>query len=258
MQKLSDHEALAIKEARCLSKEGDIAAAERIFQAVLKSNSKNPSIYWIAGYEYSNYAMYTKSIDHFRCAIELDERCVPAWGGLGHVFKALERWDEAEAAFRRRLELSESANHYVFLASVLFEQGRHADTLVCCERALQLDDRQVDALLHQGNVYSLLGLHDKALECCRRAILIDDQYDEAHICLGVVLSGMNELEEASNAFQLAITINPQSASAYRQLGLLQEFKGDRVLAESYLRTADDLDREQSRHGDVTGSRGPGD
>ena len=246
MGKLSDHEASAIEEARRLSEGGDIAAAERIFHAILECNNQNPSILWIFGYLYLNNKMNAQSIEYFRRAIELDERCVPAWGGLGRALTALERWEEAEPALRRRLELGESANHYVFLATVLSGQSRHEDALACCERALQLDDRQVDALLNQGFAYSSLGLHEKAVDACRRAISIDCGYDDAYVCLGVVLSRANELEEASDAFQRALDINPQSAAAYREFGSLQYLKGDLVLAESYLRVGIDLDRERPR------------
>lgn len=240
MDELSAHEKLAIEESRRLSREGDIAAAEQIFHAVLEHNNQSPFIYWLFGYEYLNNMYYNSSIDCFRRAIELDERCVPAWGGLGRALDALERWDEAEAAFRHRLELDESANHYVFLAMVLLQQSKYRDAIDCCDRALQLDDRQIDALLNQGFAYSSLGLHEKAVECCRRAISIDSEYDEAYICLGVVLSAANELEEASDAFQRAIDINPQSASAYREFGLLQQFRGDSELAKSYLQSSVDL------------------
>ncbi len=248
VDELSAHEALAIEEARRLSKGGDIAAAERIFHTVLKSNNLNPLIYLLFGYEYIRNNLNDKSIDYFMRAVELDERCVPAWGGLGRALTALERWDEAEAALRRRLELGESANHYVYLAMVLLRQSRYEDALSCCERALQLDDRQVDALLNQGFAYSLLGLHEKAVESCRRAISIDCGYDNIYICLGVVLSRANELEEASDAFQRAIDLNPQSAPAYREFGLLQYLKGDPVLAKSYLQSGVDLGRGRPREG----------
>ncbi|AGA24779.1 tetratricopeptide repeat protein [Singulisphaera acidiphila] len=249
VDELSDDEALAMKEALRLSRAGDIGAAGRIFHTVIKSNNQNPSIFWIIGNEHSNHRMHEKAIAYFRRAIELDERCMPAWGCLGRDLMDLGRWDEAEVALRRRLELGESANHYVFLAMVLLEQSRHEDAISCCERALQLNDHQVDALTMQGFAYSLLGFHEKAVEACRRAIALDDQYDDAHTCLGVVLSRANQLDEASNAFQRALDINPQYAPAYREFGKLQHLKGDPALAESYLRSADELDREQGINGD---------
>lgn len=155
----------------------------------------------------------------------------------------LERWDEAEAALRRRLELGESANHYVFLAMALLIRSKYEETIACCERALQLDDRQVDALLNQSCAYSALGLHDEALAAYRRAISIDPTYDDSHVCFGVVLSQANELEEAADAFQRAIDVNPRSAAAYREFGLLKRLQGDPLLARSYLRAASSLEKQ---------------
>lgn len=249
VDKLSDHEASAIEEACRLSRGGDIAAAEGIFHSILKTNDRNNLIYWIFGYEYLNNNMNKESIECFRRAIELEERCMQAWGGLGRALIALERWDEAEVALRRRLELGESANHLVYLGTVLLRKSKYEDALSCCERALRLDDNQVDALINQGFAYSLLGLHEKAVESCRKAISIDREYDEAHICLGVVLSRANELEEASEALQRAIDINPQSASAYHEFGLLQYLKGDSVLAKAYLQSSVDLGRGRARDRD---------
>ena len=246
MDELSAHEAAAIEEARRLSMEGDVSAAERIFHTIINSKNQDPLNLWLFGYEFIKHKLHEKAVTCFQRAIELDERCVPAWRGLGHALAGLEQWDGAEAAFRRRLGLAESANHYVFLASVLLRQSRYEEVLSCCERALQLDDRQVDALLNQGFAYSALGSHEKALGSCRRAVSIDSEYDEAYIGLGVMLSRANDLEAATEAFQRAIDINPQSAPAHRELGLIWFFKGDSVLAKSYLQAGDDLDRGQPR------------
>ena len=190
---LPEGEALAIKEALRLSRSGDLFAAERIYDEILRS-SNNPVVHCSFGYTYIDYNEFKKAMACFRRAIELDEACAPAWGGLGRIFMDLERWDEAEAALRRRLEFGESADHYVFLAMVLLRRSKHEETIACCERALRLDDRQVDALLNQSCAYSALGLHDKALAACRRAISIEPTYDDSHVCYGVVLSQANELE----------------------------------------------------------------
>ena len=242
MGKLTNDEKSAIAQASDFIRRGDIAAAERLFHAAMESNDKNPVICMFIGYEYIEHEMNEEAIYYFRRAIELDELCKYAWGGVGRALMDLERWDEAEAALRHRLELGESATHYVFLATVLTQQARYEEVLSCCARALQLDDRQLDALLNQGIAYSSLGLHEKAVEACRRAISIDSAYDESYVCLGVVLSRANKLDDALDAFQRAIDINPQCAAAYREFGVIQYFKGDLVLAKSYLQSGVDLGR----------------
>jgi protein O-GlcNAc transferase len=241
MGTLSDDDSLAMEEALRLNREGDVDAAELIFQRVRDSNTDNPDVCWIIGSAYMRSDLHGKAAPLLRHAIELDERCVQAWGGLGRSLMALERWDEAETALRRRLELAEHANHYVFLAMVLLRQSRYEEAITCCERALQLNDRQVDALLNQGLAYSLLGLHEKAVELCQKAISIDNTYDDAYICLGVVLAQANDFGEAADSLQRAIDINPQSAVAYREFGLLQHLMGDPVLAEAYLQSSAVLD-----------------
>jgi len=45
VDELSAQEKLAIEEARCLSGEGNIAAAVKIFHTVLEGNNQNPFIY---------------------------------------------------------------------------------------------------------------------------------------------------------------------------------------------------------------------
>lgn len=237
-----ENEASAIKEALRLSRSGDLIAAERIFDEILRG-SNEPVVHWSFGYTYIDHAEFNKAMVCFRRAIELDEACAPAWGGLGRTLMDLERWDEAEAALRRRLEFGESANHYVFLAMVLLRRSKYEETIACCERALQLDDRQVDALLNQSCAYSALGLHDKALAACRRAISIDSTYGDSHVCLGVVLSQADELEEAADAFQRAIDVDPRNAAAYREFGLLKRFQGDPLLARLYLRAASSLEKQ---------------
>jgi tetratricopeptide (TPR) repeat protein len=246
MGELSEDDSFAMEQALRLSREGDVDGAEPIFQRVLDANRENPDLCWIIGSAYGSSDMNEKAACFFRRAIELDEQCMQAWGGLGRSLIALERWEEAEAALRRRLELGEHANHYVFLARALLRQSKYDEAITCCDRALQLNDRQVDALLNQGFAYSQLGHHKKAIELCLKAISIDSAYDDAHICLGVVLAQANDLAEASDSLQRAIDINPRSAVAYREFGKLQYLNGDPLLAKAYLKSGAALGRGQLR------------
>ena len=244
MTNLPEAEALSLKEARRLSRMGDLDSAEQLFNDTLRSSNES-TIHWVFGAEYQNHEEHEKAIVCFNRAIELDEQCVPAWGGLGRSLMDLKRWENSETALRRRLELGESANHYVFLATVLMRQSKYEECIECCEQSLKLDDCQVDALLNLGRAYSFLGRHQEAISACRRSLSIDDQYDDAQVCMGVVLAEANKTAEASDAFQRAIDINPQNVNAYREFGYLQRSNGDPVLARSYLRTARDLEKRKS-------------
>jgi tetratricopeptide (TPR) repeat protein len=236
-----DLDALVLEEALRLSREGSFSQADHLFGMILRSNEDDVLAHWAIGYEYLKRKLYHEATHCFERAIVLDPRCAPALGGLGRARLALGQWKEAETALRDRLQLGESANHYVYLAMALLRQSRYEEALSCCERALQLDKEQVDALVNQAFAYSWLGLHEQAVDSCRKAIGIDNTYDDAYVCLGVILGRANKGEEASEAFQHALELNPESASVYREFGLLQYQNGDLMLAESFLRHSIELD-----------------
>ena len=158
---------------------------------------------WELGYAQLDAGLPERSIDSFDAAIRLDPECWAAWGGLGHAYTELGEWDLAEQAFRRRLSLRESPNHYIFLCEVLNAKGDYRAALGCVEREVALRPDDAEAYLNLG------------LTCCN----------------------LGHWNDATAAFEKAIALDPEDPRAVAELGFVSFRQNDLQLAEALLRRA---------------------
>ena len=90
--------------------------ALKVLDDLINDYPNNVLYAWEIGYLYIYMNLFEEAIKAFRNTISLDASCLPAWGGLGHAYFEMSQWDEAKIAFRKRLQLAKSPNHYVFLS----------------------------------------------------------------------------------------------------------------------------------------------
>ena len=103
-----------------------------------------------------------------------------AWKNLGIALGAINRLDEATAAFRRAVELDpEDERAQVGLAGMLLQQHDYDAAMKPAEEALRLNPRNV----------------------------------AAHNMLGLALANRLKFDEAISQFQAALAIDPASAEA---------------------------------------------
>jgi DNA-binding winged helix-turn-helix (wHTH) protein/Flp pilus assembly protein TadD len=122
----------------------------------------------------------TRSVDHFRRAIELDEGCAAAWAGL------------AEA--------------HVMTGILGLKPPQHAfpAARAAAEKALSLDDTAVAAHTALGDVHKLFEWDwDRAERAYQRAIEVDSQYAGAHHWYAQLLAVLGRYDEARAQIEAA-------------------------------------------------------
>ena len=101
----------------------------------------------------------------------------------GIALAALGRFDEAETAYRRALQL-DATDFKIWnnLAGLLFEaRKKPAEAIQCMQRALKVEPRNKVGWANLTSMVGRLGRHDKALEFAERALTLDPDFVEAHL-----------------------------------------------------------------------------
>jgi tetratricopeptide (TPR) repeat protein len=145
-------------------------------------------------------ARYEEAEQALAKALELcppDKRQIPL-GHMGHLFMAGGDFDQAAAWYRKAVEADpDDATYHIFLGGVLAKQGRLHDA----EEA-----------------------HRAATGCAEGCI------DEAYLNLGFVLRAQDRYREAAECFQEAIRLDPEyreARRALRDVELCLKWFGDR-------------------------------
>lgn len=117
---------------------------------------------------------------------------------VGRAFLKQRRWAEAEAVFRRALELdADNAESCYGLSIATPRQGR----------------------LEEGVAYGL------------RAVALLHDFPVAHFQLGAVLSRLGWFERAAQAFEICVAMRPQWSLAHAYLGRIYQRLGRKAAAE---------------------------
>ena len=154
---------------------------------------------------------------------------------LGTVFEELGQLDNAEASYRKALEIKpELAEAHSNLGNVLRGLGRFDEALASYHRALEIKPDYAEAHYNLGNALRSLGQLNEAVASYVRALEIKADFAEAHYNLGNTLHDLGQLDDAVEFFQRALAIKPTYAEAYCNLGTaLEEFGQLDQAAASY-------------------------
>lgn len=199
-------ESLFWKAEKALDSERYEVAAN-LLRRLVASDPDEPLFRWRLGNALEGLDDPKEAIVQYKAAIDVDPDNVPAWGCLGSAYLDLKKWKSAESAFRRRLLLKKSPQHFVFLAVALRQQGRFAESA----------------------------------EACFRAIALDPTYAEGYLNLGLALRDMKSYRVSLLAFLMAIENDPSQQMAFREAGFLRFASGRPAAAKELLERSAELD-----------------
>jgi tetratricopeptide (TPR) repeat protein len=101
---------------------------------------------------------YQTAVKHYTTANSIDVSFSPPYNQLGYAYRFLEKFDDAERAFRKYTELIPSdPNPHDSYAELLMKMGRFEEAIKAYEKALSLDPNFVASYVGIGNVYLAMG-----------------------------------------------------------------------------------------------------
>ena len=241
MTKLSIDQVLL--RAKSHVKEGDIAKAQELFEAVLRSYPRNKRAQKGLIALGKKQQLHARKIPPERITKQLTdlynkgqlsaviteaERIILqypeapfVWNILGVAAAQSGNLEQAINAFRKVIALEpNAAEAYINLGNVLREQEKLNAAIDCFENAISIDPTSPQAHYNMGNALHDFGKNKEAISHYEQAIKINPNYEKAHFNIGVTLGTMGLLKRAIHSYIEAIKINPVNAEAHYNLSFL--------------------------------------
>lgn len=221
--------------ARDKFKKGEMAGAERLLQQILLINNKVPEVYQMLGTIYYDQSKFTKAIQTFKRALEIDPTYTDASVGLSIIYNDLGKYDEGKSVFEEaQRSLAEKktkgdpyiedriAQKHVELGDLYFQYHRYDDALEQFYKALNLSTRKPDIQMKIVEVYLKKDQGGKAAKELRKIIDYFPSYVPAKIKLGVVYYNSNKVVEAIHEWERILMRDPANQEARNYIRMAQE------------------------------------
>jgi predicted O-linked N-acetylglucosamine transferase (SPINDLY family) len=202
----------AIREAARLHERGEIAAAERIYTAILGVAPAHGDALHLLGVVRSQQKRHAEAVPLIRRALEVNPGWPVALVNLGNAERALRRHADAAATYARALELdpslAEAANG---LGIAQLALNRCDEAAESCRRAVENKPDFVEAWVNLGGAHVAAGRHEAALEAFDKAIALRPHYAVAHHNRAHALRALGRLPEAIAAYDRTLELDPSYA-----------------------------------------------
>jgi tetratricopeptide (TPR) repeat protein len=131
--------------------------------------------------------------------------------------------EAAIALYKRSLQVQPTAEAHTFLGWTYSFQGRYADAIRECLKAIEADPEFGNPYNDIGAYLIEDGRHEEAIPYLRRALAAKryEAYHYPHFNLGRVYEKMGLWREAMHEYREALRISPDYAQAHRSLLKLQ-------------------------------------
>jgi Flp pilus assembly protein TadD len=162
--------------------------------------------------------------------------------GLGEVYLAARRWDEAIREFGRLSEVpGQAAIALSAIGAVHLEKGEYEEAIGFFIRSAQIDTDNRWAHLGRGVALFALEQYVGAEEEAHVLLRANPHDSDALVLLGNVQARTGRHENATSAFQLALSLNPGDQFAHKCYGIARFLAGDLEGAISHTARAIQLD-----------------
>ncbi len=187
-----------------------------------------------------------EAIAAYRQALALDPDEPWPYNNLALVYERRGDYEQAVKLYQQALERHrDDRNRAVSwhnLGDVYYALDRPNDALAAYQQAIKLDPQRAIYPNSLGNLYGALGRYEQAIAAYQQAVKLDPEYMLAYNSLGNIYGTLGRDKEASEAYQKVIELKPDYAWAYNNLGFIRARQGAYEAAVTLYRQA--LDRHQ--------------
>ena len=218
---------------------GQLAEAERLYQATLQSQASHADALHMLGLVYYQTQRFQLATEFIGRAIEINPRNPDYLNNHGLALHANQQFETAIYSYQQALALQpKDLNVQLNLANALLEAARFEDASFYYRRLLQASNRDdiraalVHCLSSLGNAAHQKSQFAIAENMFKEAVSLSANDAVLHYNLGNAQRELGKLTEAEHQYQQAILNAPHDADAYNNLGNVQRELGqlDKAIA----------------------------
>ncbi|SFG18702.1 Predicted methyltransferase, contains TPR repeat [Duganella sp. CF458] len=210
-----------LQQAVALHQKGELAAAQAIYDEVLRAQPLNFDALHLSGALARQQGEPQRALDLIDGALAIDSRRAIAHCNRGVALQDLARYDEALASFERALALQ--PGYAIALSNrgnALRHLGHLERALESFDAALRLSPKYADALCNRALTLQSLARHEAALDTFGAALQARPEYPEALHGAAISLLALGQPADALEGFERALHIQPEYAEAWCSRGAL--------------------------------------
>jgi membrane associated rhomboid family serine protease/tetratricopeptide (TPR) repeat protein len=166
-----------------------------------------------------------QAIANYKEALEIKPDLVAARHDLGVAYRRKGLHDEALAAFKQTIELSQDpgarAKAYFNLGGSYVDKELYEEAITSFKQALEIEPNNADALIYLGLAYLRKGVNDKAITAFKLAIDASREpvlQAAANYNLGLIRAREGLYDEAVGFLEKSIQLRPDDADPHYLLG----------------------------------------
>lgn len=203
-----------IEDAIALHMQGDLDAAAAIYLDVLTITPEDPTALHYIGILAHQRGDSETGLKFINRSIELAPENADWINDLGNVLAALERFDEAAAAFQAALSWQpDDANLWNNLGASLSRTERLSEAENAFTQAIQIAPHFIPALNNLGDLLTRLNRFEDGAQFYCRAYIEGPHEEKSKHMLGIAYYSLNRVSEAAAAYQDWLNDDPTNPIA---------------------------------------------
>lgn len=128
---------------------------------------------------------------------------------------------------------STKSAYYMTISELYFLGNKTGKSKLALERAIKLDEKNIDAILKLAELYLYVAKHDKSIEYINMALKLDMYNSKAYFMKGMNYKELGDTAKAISSMQTAVEQDQLYYQAFMQLGLLCAAKRNPLAVQYY-------------------------
>lgn len=213
-----------------------------LFEKIRDNHTNDWWPYWFLGAINNIVKDDSSALEHFRKVTELAKWNPDGWVGIAGVYYDKGKFDQAIEVLNEAKQYVKEEFRIYFLLGISYQRKNdNVEAVLALEKALQLNDRSVDAMTALAMTYDELKQHEESDSLYERALRLDPKNNLLlnNYSYSLAERGL-QLERALNMAKEAVAQQPNNQSYLDTYGWVYYRLGDYEEAEKWIRKAIDL------------------
>jgi tetratricopeptide (TPR) repeat protein len=214
-----------IQEVDNLFGEGKIEEAGKILNSLLPLDPNNPGIHYLLAQLHFKNANYEEAIEELKNVMRVNMRNTTALLQLGLCYLNINKPQEAEKEFEEIFQITpEDVDSLSIISRTYLDKGNFAKSLEYIEKAVAIDNTNIDFRLQRAEILDVINEDEKALREFEYVLARDSAHPKAYLGLGIFYLNRKKYEEGIRNLEKSIHLAP-SPEGYFVLGLAYKVVG---------------------------------